>query len=116
MVFALHFFIPPRSILWQKYSLKTTVIAALFPSPSLYAHPFITAPRFSQTFLLWGLRIASGFAFIRRASFKPSWPLALSQQASPAIVVVALACFWTSGLTLQSSGLAFGQPLTWPLA
>ena len=63
--------------------------------------------------------------------FKPFGPLALVQQAPPAIILAALrrfrgpalfhglrtssrlgAPFWPSGLTLRSSGLAFSQPLT----
>ena len=62
---------------------------------------------------------------------KPFWPPALASQAPPAIILAALrrfrgpavflglrtssrlgAPFWPSGLTLQSSGLAYGQPLT----
>ena len=58
------------------------------------------------------------------------WPQALVQQASPAIILAALrrfrgavlfpgprtssslgAPFWPLGLTLRSSGLAYGQPL-----
>ena len=72
-----------------------------------------------------------GFAFERRASFKPFWPLALVRQAPPAIILAALrrfrgpalfhgprtssslgAPFWPSGLTLRSSGPAFCGPLT----
>ena len=62
---------------------------------------------------------------------KPFWPPALASQAPPAIILAALrrfrgpavflglrpssrlgAPFWPSGLTLRSSGLAYGQPLT----
>ena len=78
---------------------------------------------------MFGVR--SGFACVCCASFKPFWPLALSSQAPVAIILAALrrfrgaahfrgsrassspgAPFWPSGLTLQSSGLAYGQPLT----
>ena len=71
-----------------------------------------------------------GFALGCCASFKRFWPLALVQQALPAIILQALrrlrgaalfhgprtssrlgAPFWPSGLTLRSSGLAFSQPL-----
>ena len=62
---------------------------------------------------------------------KPFWPPALVQQAPPAILLAALrrfrgpalflglrpsssqgAPFWPSGLTLRSSGPAYGGPLT----
>ena len=78
-----------------------------------------------------GFGAAPGFACIRFASFKPFWPLALLQQAPPAIIFAALrhfrgpvlfrglrpcprqgAPFWPSGLTLRSSGPAFCGPLT----
>ena len=68
---------------------------------------------------------------MRCAGFKPFWPLALAQQAAPAIILAALCRFrgpalfrglrssssqcspaWLSGLTRQSSGPAKGGPLT----
>ena len=68
---------------------------------------------------------------MRCAGFKPFWPLALAQQAPPAIILAALCRFrgpalfrglrssssqcspaWLSGLTRQSSGPAKGGPLT----
>ena len=72
-----------------------------------------------------------GFACVCLVGFKPFGPLALVQQAPPAIILAALlrfggpalfhgprtssrlgTPFWLSGLTLRSSGLAFSQPLT----
>ena len=72
-----------------------------------------------------------GFALGRCASFKPFWPLALVQQAPPAIIFQAvrrfrgallfrglrpssIQCFlfWLLGLTVQSSRPAFGRRLT----
>ena len=69
-----------------------------------------------------GFGAAPGFACIRFASFKPFWPLALLQQAPPAIIFAALrrfrgaalfpgprpssrlgAPFWPSGLTVRRS-------------
>ena len=107
-------------------------LRALVPSYSALCRPaFIPALRQSQRFLLWGFGAAPGFACILCAGFKPFWPLALVQQALPAIILAALrryrgpalfhgprtssrlgAPFWPSGLTLRSSGLAFSQPLT----
>ena len=104
----------------------------LVPSYSALCRPaFIPALRLSQRFLLWGFGVAQGFACMRCASFKPFGPLALASQALAAIVLAALrrfrgvalfrgsrsfssqgAPFRPSGLTLQSSGLAYGQPLT----
>ena len=84
--------------------------------------PLTPAFRLSQRFLLWGFGTAPGFARIRCASFKPFWPLALSQRALAAIVLAALrrlgdaalfpglrpspsqgAPFWPSGLTVRRS-------------
>ena len=92
----------------------------------VYSPAFI----FSSGYSLGFCRVP-GFALGRCASFKPFWPLALVQQALPAIILAALrrfcgpalfrgqrpcpslgAPFWPSGLTLRSSGLAFSQPLT----
>ena len=72
-----------------------------------------------------------GFAFWRCAYFKSFWPLALAQQAPPAIIFQALRRFrgavlfrslrpssswgfqfWLLGLTVQSSRPAFGGRLT----
>ena len=72
-----------------------------------------------------------GFAFWRCAYFKPFWPLALAQQAPPAIIFQAVRRlrgavlfrssrpssswsfpFWRLGLTVQSSRPAFGGRLT----
>ena len=72
-----------------------------------------------------------GFAFGRCAYFKPFWPPAIAQQASPAIILQALrrlrgavlfhglcsssiqqSLFWRLGLTVQSSRPAFGGRLT----
>ena len=85
----------------------------------------------SQRFLPWGFGSVLGFACFRFVGFKPFWPLALVQQALPAIFLAALrrfggaallrglrpspiqgAPFWPSGLTLRSSGPAFCGPLT----
>ena len=76
---------------------------------------------FSSVYLLGFCRVP-GFAFGRCASFKPFWPLALVQQALPAIILAALrrsrgpalfpgphpslslgAPFWPSGLTIRRS-------------
>jgi hypothetical protein len=95
----------------------------LVPSYSALCRPaFIPALRLSQRFLLWGFGAAPGFACPRCASFKPFWPLALVQQALPAIILAALrrlrgavlfygrrpsssqgAPFWPSGLTVRRS-------------
>ena len=72
---------------------------------------------------------------MRCAGFKPFWPLALAQQAPPAIILAALCRFrgpalfrglrssssqcspaWLSGLTRQSSGPAKGGPLTFTVS
>ena len=85
---------------------------------------------FSSVYSLGFCRVP-GFALGCCASFRLFWPLALVQQALPAILLAALrrfrgtalfpgprpssrlgAPFWPSGLTLRSSGLAFSQPLT----
>ena len=68
---------------------------------------------------------------MRCVSLQPFWPPALAQQALPAIILAVLrrfrgaarfrglrpfpsqgVPFWPSGLTLQSSGRAYGTPLT----
>ena len=92
----------------------------------LYSPAFTFSSVYSLGFgFLAGLRLGA----LRQ--FKPFWPLALVQQALPAIILAALrrsrgpalfhgprtssrlgAPFWPSGLTLRSSGLAFSQPLT----
>ena len=85
---------------------------------------------FSSVYSLGFCRVP-GFAFGRSASFKPFWPLALVQQAPPAIIFQALRrlrgavlfrglrpssiqklLFWLLGLTVQSSRPAFGGRLT----
>ena len=85
----------------------------------------------SQRFLPWGFGSVLGFACFRFVGFKPFWPLALVQQALPAIFLAALrrfggpallrglrpspnlgASFWPSGLTLRSSRPAYGGRLT----
>ena len=104
-------------------SLRRSLPRALVPSYSALCRPaFTPAVRLSHRFLLWGFGAAPGFACIRRASFKPFWPLALVQQALPAIILAALrrsrgpalfpgphpslslgAPFWPSGLTIRRS-------------
>ena len=98
---------------------------ALF-SPMFYSPAFI----FSSGYLLGFCRVP-GFAFGQCVSFKCFWPLALAQQASPAIILQALRRlrgalffrsarpsstwgfpFWLLGLTVQSSRPAFGGRLT----
>ena len=92
----------------------------------VYSPAFI----FSSGYSLGFCRVP-GFALGRCASFKPFWPLALVQQAPPAIIFQALRClggavlfhglcsssiwnfpFWLLGLTVQSSRPAFGGRLT----
>ena len=98
---------------------------ALF-SPMFYSPAFT----FSSGYPLGFCRV-QGFAFECCASFKPFWPLALVQQALPAIIFQALRRlrgaalfrglrpssirgfpFWLLGLTVQSSRPAFGGRLT----
>ena len=98
---------------------------ALF-SPMFYSPAFT----FSSVYSLGFCRVP-GFAFGRCASFKPFWPLALVQQAPPAIIFQAVRRlggalffrglrpssiwvfpFWLLGLTGQSSRPAFGGRLT----
>ena len=105
--------------------------STLVPSPALCRPLFIPGFCLSQRFLLWGLGRSPGFACWHGVNFKPFGPLALASQAPAAIILAALrrfrgatyfrgsrassspgAPFWPSGLTLQSSGLAYGQPLT----
>ena len=102
---------------------RAAYFRSLVPSYSALCRPaFTPAVRLSHRFLLWGFGAAPGFACIRRASFKPFWPLALVQQALPAIILAALrrsrgpalfpgphpslslgAPFWPSGLTIRRS-------------
>ena len=102
---------------------RAAYFLSLVPSYSALCRPaFTPAVRLSHRFLLWGFGAAPGFACIRRASFKPFWPLALVQQALPAIILAALrrsrgpalfpgphpslslgAPFWPSGLTIRRS-------------
>ena len=98
---------------------------ALF-SPMYYSPAFT----FSSGYPLGFCRVP-GFAFGQCVSFKCFWPLALAQQASPAIILQALRRlrgalffrsarpsstwgfpFWLLGLTVQSSRPAFGGRLT----
>lgn len=92
----------------------------------LYSPAFI----FSSVYSLGFYRVP-GFALGRCAVFKPFWPLALVQQALPAIILQALRRLrgavlfrslrpssswgfpcWLLGLTVQSSRPAFGGRLT----
>jgi hypothetical protein len=92
----------------------------------LYSPAFI----FSSVYSLGFYRVP-GFALGRCAVFKPFWPLALAQQAPPAIILQASRRFrgavlfhglrsssswdfpfWRLGLTVQSSRPAFGGRLT----
>ena len=85
---------------------------------------------FSSIYPLGFCRVP-GFALGYCASFKRFWPLALVQQALPAIILAALrrfrgpavflglrpcpspgASFWPLGLTLRSSRPAYGGRLT----
>ena len=85
---------------------------------------------FSSIYLLDFCRVP-GFALGRCVGFKPFWPLALVQQAPPAIIFQAVrrlrgallfrslrpssiqqSLFWLLGLTVQSSRPAFGGRLT----
>ena len=98
---------------------------ALF-KPMLYSPAFI----FSSVYSLGFCRVP-GFAFGCCAGFKPFWPLALVQQAPPAIIFQAARrlrgallfrslrpssiqgfLFWLLVLTVQSSRPAFGGRLT----
>ena len=88
------------------------------------------AVNFSSVYSLGFCRVP-GFAFGCCASFKLFWPLALVQQALPAIIFQAVRrfrgallfrssraspiqgfLFWLLGLTVQSSRPAFGGRLT----
>ena len=111
---------------------RAAYFLSLVPSYSaLCRTAFIPALRLSQRFLFGGFGALLGFACVCLVGFKPFGPLALVQQAPPAIILAALrrsrgpalfpgphpslslgAPFWPSGLTLRSSGLAFSQPLT----
>ena len=92
----------------------------------VYSPAFI----FSSGYSLGFCRVP-GFALGRCASFKPFWPLALVQQAPPAIIFQAVRRFrgallfhgsrasstwgfpfWLLWLTGQSSRPAFGRRLT----
>ena len=113
-----------RSAADKRYSLVCT-------KPALFK-PMVHSPAFtfSSVYSLGFCRVP-GFAFGLRASFKPFWPLALVQQALPAIILQALRRlrgavlfrglrsssisgfpFWLLGLTVQSSRPAFGGRLT----
>ena len=102
--------------------LETRFIQAMFYSPEF---------TFSSGYPLGFCRVP-GFAFGCCAGFKHFWPLALVQQAPPAILLAALrrfrgpavfrglrpssrlgAPFWPSGLTLRSSRPAYGGRLIW---
>jgi hypothetical protein len=102
---------------------RAAYFRSLVPSYSALCRPaFIPALRLSPRFLLWGFGALPGFACIHCAGFKPFWPLALVQQAPPAIILAALrrfrgaalfpgprpssrqgAPFWPSGLTVRRS-------------
>ncbi len=99
-------------------------LRALGPSYSALCRPaFIPALRLTQRLLFGGFGALLGFACVCLVGFKPFGPLALVQQAPPAIILAALrrfrgpavflglrpcpsqgAPFWPSGLTLRSSG------------
>ena len=100
---------------------KPAILKPMFYSPAF---------SFSSVYSLGFCRVP-GFAFGRCASFKPFWPLALVQQAPPAIIFQAVRRlrgallfrglrpssiwgfpFWLLGLTGQSSRPAFGRRLT----
>jgi len=100
---------------------KPAILKPMFYSPAF---------SFSSVYSLGFCRVP-GFAFGRCASFKPFWPLALVQQAPPAIIFQAVRrlrgallfrglrpssiqwfLFWLLGLTVQSSRPAFGGRLT----
>ncbi len=107
---------------------RAAYFRSLVPSYSALCRPaFIPALRLSQRFLLWVFGTVLGFACIRCAGSKPFWPLALVQQALPAIIFQALrrlrgavlfrglcpsSIQWFLGLTVQSSRPAFGGRLT----
>ena len=110
-----------RRLTWALASLKTRIIQAM---------QYPAAFSFSSVYSLGFCRVPS-FAFGRCASFKPFWPLALAQQAPPAIIFQAVRSlrgavlfrglrpssiqqflFWLLGLTVQSSRPAFGRRLT----
>ena len=110
-------------------SLNSGVSPAETP---LYLGPcFIHRHLFSQAFIRWVFCRVPGFALGRCAVFKSFWPLALAQQAPPAIILQASRRFrgavlfhglrsssswnfpfWRLGLTVQSSRPAFGGRLT----
>ena len=100
---------------------KPAILKPMFYSPAF---------SFSSVYSLGFCRVP-GFAFGRCASFKPFWPLALVQQAPPAIIFQAVRRLrgallfrglrpssswgfpcWLLGLTVQSSRPAFGGRLT----
>lgn len=86
-------------------------IVSLFKYP-MYAWLLLIPPlRLSQRFFLWGFAAAPGFACKRCVGFKHFWPLSPIQPA-PAAIITAAPGGKPSGLTLRSSGLAYGKPLT----
>ena len=101
--------------------LETAILKPMFYSPAF---------TFSSV-IRWVFRRVPGFALGSCASFKLFWPLALVQQALPAIILQALRRLrgavlfrslrpssswgfpcWLLGLTVQSSRPAFGGRLT----
>ena len=89
---------------------------------SLCRPTFIPALRLYPRFLLWVFGALPGFACVRLVGFRPFGPLALVQQAPPAILLAVLhrfrgpavflglrtssslgAPFWPSGLTVRRS-------------
>ena len=99
--------------------------------PALFRPCNIQRHLVSQAFIRWGFCRVPGCAFWCCASFKPFWPLALVQQALPAIIFQAVRRlrgallfrslrpssiwgfpFWLLCLTVQSSRPAFGGRLT----
>ena len=102
---------------------RAAYFRSLVPSYSALCRPaFIPALRLSQRFLFGGFGALLGFACVCLVGFKPFGPLALVQQAPPAIILAALrrfrgpallrglrpssrlgAPFWPSGLTVRRS-------------
>ena len=90
---------------------------SLVPSYSaLCRTAFIPALRLSQRFLFGGFGALLGFACVCLVGFKPFGPLALVQQAPPAIILAALLRFGGPALfhglrpsSSQGALLAFGS-------